>query len=185
MNEHPSTRPRGRAPLPPWAERLLRLLIPAYHRDVVIGDFAECYGAIAASHGRSRALWWYGGQVVKSVPAFLSTSIYFGGEMLKNYLTIAFRTMRKHKGYAILNVSGLALGIACCLLILGYVQDELAYDRFYAQADQVYRVAIREVTPTSDVTYAPSPYPLAATRTTQPTDFRRKTVWTQLLLISH
>ncbi len=163
MNEHPPTRSQGRAPLPRWAERLLRLLIPGYHRDIVIGDFAECYGAIAASDGRSQALWWYWGQVVKSVPAFLSTSIYFGGEMLKNYLTIAFRNFKRHKGYAFLNISGLGLGVACCLLILLFVQDEWAYDRFYEQADQIYRVAIQEVTPTSDVLYPLTPYPLAAT----------------------
>ncbi len=163
MNQHPSTRPRGRTLLPRWAERLLRLVIPAYHRDIVIGDFAELYRAIAASQGRGRALWWYWGQVLKSTPAFVSTSVYSGGDMLKNYLTIAFRNLRRHKGYAFLNISGLALGIACCLLILLYVQDERAYDRFYEQADQIYRVAIQEVTPTSDALYPMTPYPLAAT----------------------
>ncbi len=140
MNEHPSTRPRGPTLLPRWAERLLRLMIPAYHRDIVIGDFAELYRAIAASQGRGRALWWYWGQVLKSTPAFVSTSVYFGVDMLKNYLTIAFRNLRRHKGYAFLNISGLALGLACCLLILLYVQDEQAYDRFYEQADQIYRI---------------------------------------------
>ncbi len=86
--------------------------------------------------------------------------------MLKNYLLIAVRNLRKHKGYAFVNLSGFALGIACCLLIVLFVQDELSYDRFHEQADQIYRVAIREVTPTSDALYPLTPYPLAATLVT-------------------
>ena len=60
--------------------------------------------------------------------------------MLKNYLKIAFRNLRKHKGYSFINVTGLAVGIACCLLILLFVQDELSYDRFHKNADKIYRV---------------------------------------------
>ncbi len=62
--------------------------------------------------------------------------------MLKNYLKIALRNLQKHKGYTFINVSGLALGITCCLLIMLYVQDELGYDRFHEQADQIHRVLI-------------------------------------------
>ncbi|MGH7493757.1 MAG: ABC transporter permease [bacterium] len=61
--------------------------------------------------------------------------------MLKNYLKIAFRNLLKHKGYTLLNVAGLAIGMACCILILLYVQDELSYDRHHEKADRIYRVA--------------------------------------------
>jgi len=161
MNDAKHAQERYR--LPHWAERLLRWMTPVYSRDIVIGDFAEVFRQIAARQGRGRALCWYWGQVLKSAPAFLSTSVYFGGIMLKNHFKMAFRNFKKQKGYTFINISGLALGIACCVLILRFVQDERAYDRFYEQSDQIYRVAIREVTPTSDVYYAPSPYPLAAT----------------------
>ena len=60
--------------------------------------------------------------------------------MLKNYLNIALRTLLKHKGYAFINVAGLAIGLACCLLIGLYVFDELSYDRFPEKADRIYRV---------------------------------------------
>lgn len=60
--------------------------------------------------------------------------------MLKNYLTIAFRTLRRHPGYAFINVAGLAVGIACCLLIVLYIQDELTYDRFHEKGDRIYRL---------------------------------------------
>ena len=60
--------------------------------------------------------------------------------MLKNYLTVAIRHILRHKVYAVINVTGLAIGIACCGLILLYVQDELSFDRFHEKADQIYRV---------------------------------------------
>ncbi len=60
--------------------------------------------------------------------------------MLKNYIRIAIRNLRRNKLYASLNIAGLAIGITCCLLILLYVQDELSYDRFHEKADRIYRV---------------------------------------------
>ncbi len=62
--------------------------------------------------------------------------------MFKNYLTIALRNLRKHKGYALLNLAGLALGMTCCLLIMLYVRDELSYDRFHANAERIYRMCL-------------------------------------------
>jgi putative ABC transport system permease protein len=60
--------------------------------------------------------------------------------MLKNYLKIAFRNIRKNKTYSIINISGLTVGVACSLLILLYVADELSYDRFHKNSDNIYRV---------------------------------------------
>ncbi|MEM6841475.1 MAG: ABC transporter permease [Bacteroidota bacterium] len=60
--------------------------------------------------------------------------------MIRNYLTIAYRNLRKQKFYALINIFGLSLGLACCLLIALYVVDDLSYDRFYPEADQMYRV---------------------------------------------
>ncbi len=61
--------------------------------------------------------------------------------MLKNYFKISIRNLKKQKGYSVINVAGLALGMACCLLILLYVRDERSYDRYHENAEQVYRVA--------------------------------------------
>ncbi len=60
--------------------------------------------------------------------------------MLKNYLTIALRTLRRHKGYTFINISGLALGLACCLLIGLYVWHERSYDQHHENADRIYRL---------------------------------------------
>lgn len=60
--------------------------------------------------------------------------------MLKNYFKIALRNILKHKGYSFINISGLAIGIACFLLIVLYVKHELGYDRFHTKAERIYRV---------------------------------------------
>ena len=69
--------------------------------------------------------------------------------MLKNHFKIALRTLKKHKGYSFINVAGLALGLACCVLILFFVQDEISFDRFHTNADRIYRVAFNGYAPNS------------------------------------
>ena len=61
--------------------------------------------------------------------------------MLKNYLKIAIRSLLRHRGVSFINIFGLAVGIACCLLILLYVHDELRYDRQNRDANRIYRIA--------------------------------------------
>ncbi len=60
--------------------------------------------------------------------------------MLKNYFKIALRNIKRHKGYSFINISGLAIGMACCILILLYVTDELSYDKFHEKSDRIYRI---------------------------------------------
>ncbi len=60
--------------------------------------------------------------------------------MYRNYLTIAWRNLLRHKAFSAINILGLAIGIAACLLILQYVRFELSYDDFHAKGDRIYRV---------------------------------------------
>ncbi|HLP48555.1 MAG TPA: ABC transporter permease [Candidatus Deferrimicrobium sp.] len=60
--------------------------------------------------------------------------------MIRNYLLEAFRNIKKHIGYSIINILGLAIGIACCILIVMWLQDELSFDKFHENADEIYRV---------------------------------------------
>jgi len=82
--------------------------------------------------------------------------------MIRNYIKTAFRSLMKNKGFTAINVLGLALGLATCLLIVFYVFDELSYDRYNVNADRIYRVneAIRFGGVAND--YAVTPPPLAA-----------------------
>jgi len=60
--------------------------------------------------------------------------------MLKNILISSLRNMLKHKGYAIVNILGLSLGIACCVLIFSFVYHELNFDTYHKDHDRIYRV---------------------------------------------
>lgn len=62
--------------------------------------------------------------------------------MIKNYLKIAFRNISKRKGYSLLNIAGLTIGISCCLLIFHYVSYERSYDRFEPRSGQIVRVRV-------------------------------------------
>ena len=63
--------------------------------------------------------------------------------MFKNYLLVALRNMRRFKGYTFINIFGLSVGIACCILILLFVRNELDYDRFNVKADRIFRIGLR------------------------------------------
>ncbi|GAB5519350.1 MAG: ABC transporter permease [Rhodothermales bacterium] len=60
--------------------------------------------------------------------------------MLRNYWTTAWRNLRKRAGFAAINVFGLAVGLACCLLIGLYIVDEMSYDRFHEEGERIYRM---------------------------------------------
>lgn len=62
--------------------------------------------------------------------------------MFRNYLTIALRNILKHKFFSFINIAGLTVGMACCLLLFVYVQDELSYDTFHKDYAQIYRLAL-------------------------------------------
>ena len=83
--------------------------------------------------------------------------------MLRNYFKITIRNLFRNKGYSFINIFGLAIGMACTILILLWVQHELSYDRFHENADLIYR--INKQYQMGNVTDANSstPYPLAGT----------------------
>jgi putative ABC transport system permease protein len=60
--------------------------------------------------------------------------------MLKNYLTIAFRNLRKQCFYSLINIGGLAVGVAACLVIVLFIIDEFSYDKYNTKADRIYRI---------------------------------------------
>ncbi len=82
--------------------------------------------------------------------------------MIKNYVKMAFRSLMKNKGFTFINIGGLALGLATCLLIVFYVFDELSYDRFNTKADRIYRVNNDIKFGGNTNSYAQSPAPAAA-----------------------
>ncbi len=84
--------------------------------------------------------------------------------MIKNYLKIAWRNLIRHKSFSIINIGGLSIGIAACLLISLYVNYELSYDGYNLKKDRIVRITNMVRTPEKDnLTVALAPTPLATT----------------------
>src|ERR1700754_4426007 len=81
--------------------------------------------------------------------------------MLKNYLKIAWRNLRKNKGYSLLNMTGLALGMACAILIMLWVHDDMRYDRFHSKYDKLYQFFENQTYDGKTFTFAAMPGPFA------------------------
>ncbi len=82
--------------------------------------------------------------------------------MLRNYLLIALRNVFRQKGYSLINISGLAIGIVSCLLIVFYIVDEFSYDRFHENGDRIYRLFFDYTSPNGETfSHAIGPYRLA------------------------
>lgn len=121
-------------------EFLLRSLIPFEDQENLSGDFEEMFKRIYHQRGKTRALLWYFLQIIKLLPLYFKNYVYWSLSMVKNYLKIALRNVKKYKVYSFINILGLAIGISCCLMILLFVQDELSYDRYHEKADRIYRL---------------------------------------------
>lgn len=65
--------------------------------------------------------------------------------MLKNYFLVAIRNLWRNKALSIINISGLAIGLACCMLIFLYTKDELSFHRFQNKKQQLYRITARMI----------------------------------------
>jgi putative ABC transport system permease protein len=81
--------------------------------------------------------------------------------MLRNYIKTAFRSLIKQKIYTAINIAGLAVSITACLLIALYVKHELSYDRFFPQADRIYKMILERKYPSHATFYASIPHSYA------------------------
>ncbi len=83
--------------------------------------------------------------------------------MIQNYIKTAFRNLWKHKGYTAINMLGLAIGMACVMLIMLYVRSEISYEQFHENKDEIYLLNVQGTNPqTGEVTRrAIGPYRLA------------------------
>jgi putative ABC transport system permease protein len=125
---------------PKLAKFLLRILSSREIDNTFIGDIEELFYERTEHQGLGRSKSWYWWEVVKSIPGFIKESIRWRMIMFKNYFKIVLRNMKRHKGYSFINIAGLAVGIACTILILLWVKDELSFDRFHKNANRICRI---------------------------------------------
>jgi len=83
--------------------------------------------------------------------------------MIRNYFKVAIRNLLKRKGYSLINILGLATGMAVCLLIVLFVQSELSYDQHHVKGDNVYRIVLERKYPGRATSYAIIPQSIGPT----------------------
>ena len=86
--------------------------------------------------------------------------------MLKNYIQVALRNLRRHKFFSAINIFGLSISMSVCLGIIMLVADQMMYDRYNTNSDRIYRVVTRYLNPDGSPSgndYSTSPQPLAET----------------------
>ncbi|MGA0560362.1 ABC transporter permease [Larkinella sp. VNQ87] len=160
---------------PRWADRLLEWFVNADLLEYVQGDLHETFHKRVAQVGASRARREYVWAVLQCLTPFFAKRRMpapgYGQDrnspkplftaMLSNYLTIAFRNLWRQKAFTAINIVGLAVGLATCLLIVLFVLHERSYDRYHIHADRLYRMTLHSRLGESDFDYAYTSEPAA------------------------
>lgn len=130
------------------ADRFFRWFChPDYYAEIQ-GDLEEMYQR-DSEQGEQSAQWKYLGRVlglfrpslIRSFPTHLLTN----PSMFRNYFIISTRNLLRHKLFTTINILELAIGLASFLLISEYIRFEESYDRFFTNADQIYRLSTVQV----------------------------------------
>lgn len=151
-------------PQPPkGGERLLSWFCKDMWLDELLGDLQEQYQDNLKQIGKRRATIKYYLQVILLLKPHIIKEKKPSPLMLRSYVKSSYRSLLKNKAYTIINVTGLAVGITCCLLISLYVRDEMSYDKFFDQSERIHRVALERVYPTNTRYFGSSPVNLAPT----------------------
>ena len=168
---------------PRIASFLLKRLILPEIRSGAMEDFSEQFSWIYQTRGRRLATIWYWAQILPLVPGSLRNLSYWKVIMFIHNFKLSLRSIKRHKIFTFINVSGLAVGLTCCMLLLLWVQDELSYDRFHEHGKHIYRV-IEKNQYDSGTTYSsstPAPVaPLIKSQAPEVTDFAR--YWPETLM---
>lgn len=143
---------------PKIAEGLLKILANRQSRAAIIGDLEEEFTILSRSRGKTFALVWYWKTILFSLPSFIASHVYWSATMLRNYFKTTLRCLLRNKLASTINISGLAVGMACFILIALWVQDELSFDKFHANKNELYLLTITH--PSGIVDYN-VPYALA------------------------
>jgi putative ABC transport system permease protein len=134
---------------PRWATRLLRWFCSPNVAEELEGDLDELFQARVQTEGLRKARWRYVRDVLgilvrpfawKRQSSEYAQPSFFNPVMLRNYFKIAWRNLLRYRLNSALTIVGLALGLACSLLIILHVNEEMSYDKGFSKADRIYRI---------------------------------------------
>lgn len=171
---------------PRLAEWIIQRLAWAEDRFSIQENLREEYIYIFETRGSRLANLWYWGHMIRSLFPFVKFSIYWRSVMFKNYLKLVLRSMNKHKGYSFINIAGLAVGLACFILISLWINFEISYDRFHENVDDLYQIIGENLLPNGDFYFFPqTPAALAHALKSERPEIRnvsRSLEWMEFLL---
>ncbi|MEP1095250.1 MAG: ABC transporter permease [Cyclobacteriaceae bacterium] len=148
---------------PKQPQKLLTWFCKDQWVDELLGDLEEEFKDNVKANGRRKAVAVYYKQVLLLLRPHILRKKENTPSMFKNYIKSAYRSLLKNKVYSAINISGLTVGVACCLLISLYVHDEMSYDKFFNASDRIYRVALERIYPTNTRFFGSSPVNMAPT----------------------
>ncbi len=126
--------------LPFLGKILLKNFLDSEDAYFLIGDLEEVYTEKKDRSGTISAQSWLWFQIFKSVPPIIIDNLIWSVNMFLNYIKLAYRNILKNKIYSFINITGLSIGLTCCLIIFLFVKYELSFDSFYKNSDRIYRV---------------------------------------------
>lgn len=134
---------------PVFATKLLTFFLKDEIKEEVLGDLEEKFFRKLSTYSKTKANLNYWFQVLNYFRPFAIRKHKYkpmkpGISLLLNYLIVSFRVFKKHIGYTLVNVMGLAIAVSCSFFIYLWVQDELKYNQFLEDGDQVFSVLNRE-----------------------------------------
>ncbi|QHT67798.1 FtsX-like permease family protein [Rhodocytophaga rosea] len=143
-----------KSPQPPkWATTLLEWRCPDELLEEIGGDLQELFEEQVEEIGEKQARKEYMLAVLRYLQPFAfkhQPKIYPSTNyttMFQNYITVALRHLKRNRVFSIINISGLSLGLACCMLIFLYTKDEVSYDRFHDNNPNIYRITKKFIKP--------------------------------------
>jgi len=171
---------------PRLAEWIVQKLAWSEDRFSILENLREEYLYILETRGERSANNWYWVHAIRSLFPFARFLIYWRFAMLKNYLKLVLRSINKYKGYSCINIFGLAVGLACFILISLWINFEISYDRFHENCENLYQVYGENLLPSGDLQSFPqTPAALAQALKSERPEIRnisRSLEWMEFLL---
>jgi len=138
---------------PAWADKLLCRICAPHLLETILGDLHEEFNFQVSQVGPRKARLLYYREAlgflklryIKRQKSPYSATFTFSHDMIRNYFTIAWRTLAHNKVYSFINVIGLSIGLAAAMLILLYTKDEVSFDQFHTNNPNIYRITSRSL----------------------------------------
>jgi putative ABC transport system permease protein len=141
---------------PRLGQWILKKILPSEERRYFLEGIEERYVCELADKGRISALCWYLKDIFCTIPLLIFDIFTGSATMFKNYLKLLLRSMNKYKGFSFINIAGLAVGLACCILITLWIRFEVSYDRFHENSDDLYQIITEQPLPNGDLRFFPN-----------------------------